>query len=1224
MKKRVLNIFSLLATVALGLAGSNANGQTTIYNTPGKYVFTVPVGVTTLTVDVVGGMGGNADGSAGGEAAGGGTGGAAGEVQAVITVTPGSIDTIYVAQNGPSAETDYTLPGGSGYGTGGGGSNSGDGGGGGASAIINASGAPLVVAGGGGGGGANYESTGGGNGGNGGSANGNGTNGANGDGDPASGGIGATQTGPGAGGVGYAGYVGGSGIGANGGTPYDGVYYSGGGGGAGYYGGGAGQYSINSPYDIGGGGGGSSFADPSTNNIVYGTNNAGTPYVKINMNSTAGMALNFNSSNNDYVNISDNPKLNFGAGDFTVEASVQLSGPQSDYSGLVVKDDQGGTVVGWQMVIVGNNIAAEFTDGNTFFGTGNGLQGTTPLNDGKWHHLAMVVSRVLNTITLYVDGNADATLTDSRIGTMNISNHDPLLLGVERTFSVYLNGNEDEVRIWNRALCSQELVNDTNGELQLPQTGLVAYYKFNQGVAGGTNTGITSLVDSSGNGLNGGLDNFSLTGGTDNFVSPGVKMVTYNGIYAPVFATPEVTITGNQGCYGNSTTLMASGTNVTSYLWSDGSTSSASATFGPLTSATADTLTISNGANGCTISIAQPITVSFPAASAINIGTYASSYMFKGTNETASGHYTFDTTSAGGCDSMINLYLTLYNTPTISGSCAPTNLTLSGNPTPVYIQWQKNGNNAVADTAKWDTGKIVSQDGLSNQSTYAVAVDTAGNVYVANNYTNVIKYPKNSTAATKGVVVARNGISGIQDIKVDIAGNIFVEDYNLYQVLEFPAGSDSTTAPKVVASGFSSPGFMFVDNADNIYLSDDNIQGVWYYPVSDTIGTIVAQNGLSGAAGLFVDNSGKLYVSDYNSYDVLTYPKGSNANTPGTIVAQGNLPNILNIHGLDNITVDGNGNIFVCTPIKNPISNIDSSVIYIFGPGSTNTTPAIDSIIMPGMYNSYFFAVNANGDFYASSAINDYVKKYSNKIKMTDSVFVAGNYSAHVVSFSGSDSTTAIVTLGAADTSILNRTVCDSLRLNGTKYTSSGTFTQVITNKSGCDSTITLNLTVNTSPTLSVTGKDSIPAGGTDTLVASGATTYSWTGGGVKDSLIVMPSNNTTYTVTGTTNGCSSTATFTVKIEVLSGVQAIAQGGDVKLYPNPASTYVNISFSTITNEAATVTIVSENGEVVSAGNPTISNGKTMPIDITNLASGIYFVRINTATQSQVVRFVKAK
>lgn len=55
---------------------------------------------------------------------------------------------------------------------------------------------------------------------------------------------------------------------------------------------------------------------------------------------------------------------------------------------------------------------------------------------------------------------------------------------------------------------------------------------------------------------------------------------------------------------------------------------------------------------------------------------------------------------------------------------------------------------------------------------------------------------------------------------------------------------------------------------------------------------------------------------------------------------------------------------------------------------------------------------------------------------------------------------TVNVTVGANTSSVLNEAVLDSLVLNGQTYTQTGTYTQVLTNAEGCDSTITLNLTI--------------------------------------------------------------------------------------------------------------------------------------------------------------------
>ena len=82
-------------------------------------------------------------------------------------------------------------------------------------------------------------------------------------------------------------------------------------------------------------------------------------------------------------------------------------------------------------------------------------------------------------------------------------------------------GKIDEVRIWNRALSQAEIQNNMNCELAPGQIGLVAYYKFNQGIDNANNTTISTLTDSSGNTNTGTLTSFDLTGVTSNWVAVG-------------------------------------------------------------------------------------------------------------------------------------------------------------------------------------------------------------------------------------------------------------------------------------------------------------------------------------------------------------------------------------------------------------------------------------------------------------------------------------------------------------------------------------------------------------------------------------------------------------------------------------------------------------------------------------------------------------------------------
>jgi trimeric autotransporter adhesin len=83
----------------------------------------------------------------------------------------------------------------------------------------------------------------------------------------------------------------------------------------------------------------------------------------------------------------------------------------------------------------------------------------------------------------------------------------------------------------------------------------------------------------------------------------------------------------------------------------------------------------------------------------------------------------------------------------------------------------------------------------------------------------------------------------------------------------------------------------------------------------------------------------------------------------------------------------------------------------------------------------------------------------------------------------------------------------------------------------GCavSATNTASVNVNASPSVSVVSTNTtLCGGGTTTLTATGATSYVWSTSATSPSIVVTPTVNTTYSVTGTnSNGCSKTNTVT-------------------------------------------------------------------------------------------------
>jgi len=123
-----------------------------------------------------------------------------------------------------------------------------------------------------------------------------------------------------------------------------------------------------------------------------------------------------------------------------------------------------------------------------------------------------------------------------------------------------------------------------------------------------------------------------------------------------------------------------------------------------------------------------------------------------------------------------------------------------------------------------------------------------------------------------------------------------------------------------------------------------------------------------------------------------------------------------------------------------------------------------------------------------------------------------------------------------------------------TTYTVTGTL-------SGCTGTDQVTVFVNAVPTIVASADETICAGESVTISATGGTSYSWdNGAGTNATATVSPSVTTTYTVTGSVNGCSSTDDVMVTVNALPIVnagadQSVCEGSTVVLSATGASTY---------------------------------------------------------------------
>ena len=177
-------------------------------------------------------------------------------------------------------------------------------------------------------------------------------------------------------------------------------------------------------------------------------------------------------------------------------------------------------------------------------------------------------------------------------------------------------------------------------------------------------------------------------------------------------------------------------------------------------------------------------------------------------------------------------------------------------------------------------------------------------------------------------------------------------------------------------------------------------------------------------------------------------------------------------------------------------------------------------------------------------------------------------YTVDVTSGSTTCQDSVVVTVNPTHKITIDSTSCDSIQWAGNWLTSSGTYYDTLQNTAGCDSIVTLNLTINQSTT------------GTDVLTA--CDTLTWI-----DGITYSASNNTaTHTLTNVA-GCDSVVTLNLTINnsptVDLGTDTIlCSGTTIDLSAGSGFTY--LWSDATTNQTLTASATGEYSVIISDGN----------------------------------------
>jgi sugar lactone lactonase YvrE len=301
-----------------------------------------------------------------------------------------------------------------------------------------------------------------------------------------------------------------------------------------------------------------------------------------------------------------------------------------------------------------------------------------------------------------------------------------------------------------------------------------------------------------------------------------------------------------------------------------------------------------------------------------------------------------------------------------------------------------------------------------------VAVDSAGNLYIADTLNNRIRKVLNGviTTVAGGGACCFSGDNGPatsaqlyipQGVAVDSAGNVYIADSGNYRVRKVSNGVIATVAgngTRNLIPGFSSsnglaagaqlywPSAVAVDSAANLYIADSSSGflglslGLIYEVSNGVIATVAGGAAWNSPTGIAVDSAGNLYIADTMNNRILEVSNGVIATVAGN-GTQGS--------GGDNgpatsaqlarprgVAVDSAGDLYIADTFNNCIRKVSKGVITtVVGTGAQGFGGDNGPAASAQLYWPWGLAVDSAGNLYIADSNNNRVRKVSNGVIAT-------------------------------------------------------------------------------------------------------------------------------------------------------------------------------------------------------------------------------------------------
>jgi hypothetical protein len=156
----------------------------------------------------------------------------------------------------------------------------------------------------------------------------------------------------------------------------------------------------------------------------------------------------------DYVEVPDHIELNFGKGDFSIDAWIQTTDISGSKDLVDKRTSVNGIITGYSFFLINGNLSLQLADGSfTNYGS------PVLVANGKWNHIAVTVSRAdPKGIHFYLNG-ADTQFGDPTLHQGSLDNKNVLRIGNQSFSDGFLfKGILDEIEMFNRVITKAEIV----------------------------------------------------------------------------------------------------------------------------------------------------------------------------------------------------------------------------------------------------------------------------------------------------------------------------------------------------------------------------------------------------------------------------------------------------------------------------------------------------------------------------------------------------------------------------------------------------------------------------------------------------------------------------------------------------------------------------------------------------------------------------------------------